>query len=99
MSNNIFPANVMSGPLPPKLLETRRALQLVLLRAFSSNITIMVSSNDVQRLFLQSILSRGFLSEKLAMTLWTKSIEAVKGELRLGCVWWHSTFVRHNSRR
>lgn len=40
----------------------------------------MVSSNDVQRLFLQAIFSRGVLSEKLAMTLWTKCIEAVKGE-------------------
>jgi len=38
----------------------------------------MVSSNDVQRLFLQAIFSRGVLSEKLAMTLWTKSIEAVE---------------------
>ena len=43
----------------------------------------MVSSNDVQRLFLQAVFSRGFLSEKLAMTLWTKCIEAVKGEHRL----------------
>jgi hypothetical protein len=38
----------------------------------------MVSSNDVPRLFLQAVFSRGFLSEKLALTLWTKSIEAVK---------------------
>jgi len=38
----------------------------------------MVSSNDVQRLFLQAIFSRGVLSEKLAMILWTKCIEAVK---------------------
>jgi len=43
----------------------------------------MVSSNDVQRLFLQAIFSRGFLSEKLAMTLWTKCVEAVKGEYHL----------------
>jgi hypothetical protein len=44
---------------------------------------IMVSSNDVQRLFLQAIFSRGFLSEKLAMTLWTKCVETVKGKYRL----------------
>ncbi|KZP24800.1 hypothetical protein FIBSPDRAFT_909748 [Athelia psychrophila] len=39
----------------------------------------MVSSNDVSRLFLQAVLSRGMLSEKLAMTLWAKCIDAVKG--------------------
>lgn len=40
----------------------------------------MVSSNDVSRLFLQAVLSRGMLSEKLAMTLWAKCIDAVKGK-------------------
>ncbi|KAF8078023.1 hypothetical protein FPV67DRAFT_1557445 [Lyophyllum atratum] len=39
----------------------------------------MVSSADVQRLFLQAIFSRGVLSEKLAQTLWEKSVAAVKG--------------------
>ncbi|KAJ7156036.1 Nse1 non-SMC component of SMC5-6 complex-domain-containing protein [Mycena crocata] len=36
-----------------------------------------VSANDVQRLFLQAVLSRGFLSAKLAQTLWAQSKEAV----------------------
>ncbi|RDB21203.1 Non-structural maintenance of chromosomes element 1 [Hypsizygus marmoreus] len=38
----------------------------------------MVSSDDVQRLFLQAILSRGILSGKLAQTLWEKCVQAVK---------------------
>ncbi|KAJ6630738.1 Nse1 non-SMC component of SMC5-6 complex-domain-containing protein [Mycena sp. CBHHK59/15] len=37
----------------------------------------MVSSGDVQRLFLQAVLSRGVLSGKLAQTLWEKSKDAV----------------------
>ncbi|KAG6903216.1 hypothetical protein C0995_002759 [Termitomyces sp. Mi166 len=37
----------------------------------------MASSSDVQRVFLQAILSRAIVSEKLAQTLWTKSIDAV----------------------
>jgi non-structural maintenance of chromosomes element 1 len=41
----------------------------------------MVSSADVQRLFLQAIFSRGILSEKLAQALWKKCIDAVKGTL------------------
>ena len=39
----------------------------------------MVSVDDVPRLFLQAILSRGLLSASLAQTLWVKSIAAVKG--------------------
>jgi len=38
----------------------------------------MVDSGDVRRLFLQAVLSRGVVSEKLAQTLWLKSVEAVK---------------------
>ncbi|TBU50898.1 Nse1 non-SMC component of SMC5-6 complex-domain-containing protein [Dichomitus squalens] len=37
-----------------------------------------VSSNDVQRLFLQAILSRRILSQKLAAKIWEKCIDAVK---------------------
>ncbi|KAJ7452487.1 Nse1 non-SMC component of SMC5-6 complex-domain-containing protein [Mycena galericulata] len=36
-----------------------------------------VSPKDVQRLFLQAVLSRGVLSSKLAQTLWAKSKDAV----------------------
>ncbi|EKM55550.1 uncharacterized protein PHACADRAFT_256260 [Phanerochaete carnosa HHB-10118-sp] len=39
----------------------------------------MVSSNDVQRLYLQAILSRRILSQKLAAQIWYKCAEAVKG--------------------
>ncbi|THU86407.1 hypothetical protein K435DRAFT_763328 [Dendrothele bispora CBS 962.96] len=38
----------------------------------------MVSSSDVKRLFLQSLLSRGIVSEALCKALYAKSIEAVK---------------------
>ncbi|KAF8844590.1 hypothetical protein BDN67DRAFT_943421 [Paxillus ammoniavirescens] len=38
----------------------------------------MVSSNDVQRLFLQAVFSRGILSFKHAQVLWGKCIDAVK---------------------
>ncbi|KAF7969019.1 hypothetical protein HWV62_28628 [Athelia sp. TMB] len=38
----------------------------------------MVSSNDVQRLFLQAVISRGMLSENLAMVIWAKCVDAVK---------------------
>ncbi|KJA27517.1 hypothetical protein HYPSUDRAFT_130943 [Hypholoma sublateritium FD-334 SS-4] len=37
----------------------------------------MVSASDVDRLFLQAVLSRGVMSSKLAQLLWEKSIEAV----------------------
>jgi non-structural maintenance of chromosomes element 1 len=40
----------------------------------------MVSSNDVQRLFLQAVASRRVLSQKLAAKLWQKCVEAVKGQ-------------------
>ena len=38
-----------------------------------------VSTADVDRLFLQAVLSRGLLSTKLAQSLWEKSIDAVNG--------------------
>ncbi|KAI0665150.1 Nse1 non-SMC component of SMC5-6 complex-domain-containing protein [Cubamyces menziesii] len=38
----------------------------------------MITSVDVQRLFLQAILSRRMLSQKLAAKIWEKCIEAVK---------------------
>ncbi|KAL6309242.1 Nse1 non-SMC component of SMC5-6 complex-domain-containing protein [Sparassis latifolia] len=38
----------------------------------------MVSSNDVQRLFLQSMLSRRIISQKLALKIWEKCVEAVR---------------------
>ena len=41
----------------------------------------MVSSSDVQRLFLQSAISRRVLSADLAKALWKQSVEAVKGTL------------------
>ena len=42
----------------------------------------MVSSNDVQRLFLQGVFSRGILSFKHAQVLWEKCIEAIKSAYR-----------------
>ena len=39
------------------------------------------SPHDVERLFLQAVLSRGALSAKLAQTLWEKSIDIVNGKL------------------
>lgn len=41
----------------------------------------MVSSNDVQRLFIQAILSRRILSQKLAAKLLEKCVDAVKGNV------------------
>ncbi|KAG7452591.1 uncharacterized protein BT62DRAFT_1070341 [Guyanagaster necrorhizus] len=38
----------------------------------------MVSADDVQRVFLQAVLSRGVLSENLAKILWARSVEVVK---------------------
>ncbi|KAJ4488115.1 Nse1 non-SMC component of SMC5-6 complex-domain-containing protein [Lentinula aciculospora] len=43
----------------------------------------MAQASDVQRLFLQAILSRGVLSESLAQVLWKKCVEAVKGVISL----------------
>lgn len=43
--------------------------------------TMPVSSNDVQRLFLQAILSRRVLSQKLAAKIWEKCVAAVQGVL------------------
>ncbi|KAI0302104.1 hypothetical protein BC826DRAFT_987272 [Russula brevipes] len=39
----------------------------------------MVTSLDVQRLFLQSIISRRVLSADLAKVLWKQCVEAVRG--------------------
>ena len=39
----------------------------------------MVNSSDVQRLYLQAILSRGLVSEALAKLLWKKCLDAVSG--------------------
>jgi hypothetical protein len=39
-----------------------------------------VSRRDVERLFLQAILSRGVVSEKVAQLLRKKCIDAVNGE-------------------
>ena len=39
----------------------------------------MVSSLDVQRLFLQSAISRRVLSAELAKVIWKQCVEAVKG--------------------
>jgi hypothetical protein len=39
-----------------------------------------VSAADVQRLYLQAILSKRFLSAKLARILWSKCREAVSSE-------------------
>ncbi|KAG6890468.1 hypothetical protein C0992_001515 [Termitomyces sp. T32_za158] len=60
---------------------TRRATRLV-------SCVHMVSSDDVPRVFLQAILSRAIVSEKLAQALWAKSIDTVNAanpelELRL----------------
>jgi hypothetical protein len=41
---------------------------------------IMVSPNDVQRLFLQAVFSRRLLSVELAQTIWAKCAEAVKSD-------------------
>ena len=38
-----------------------------------------VSAADVDRLFLQAVLSRGLLSATLAQSLWEKCIDAVNG--------------------
>ena len=46
-------------------------------RAFCYN--SMVSSLDVQRLFLQSAISRRVLSADLAVVVWKQCVEAVKG--------------------
>jgi len=57
------------------------AFQRVFLRSFltvACREKLMVSSKDVQRLFLQAVFSRGVISVKLAQALWAKSIEAVK---------------------
>jgi len=39
----------------------------------------MVSPLDVQRLFLQSVISRRVLSADLAKVLWKQCVEAVNG--------------------
>lgn len=39
----------------------------------------MVSSNDVQRLFLQAIISRRVVLQTDAVLIWSKCVDAVKG--------------------
>ncbi len=43
----------------------------------------MVSSLDVQRLFIQSAISRKVLSVELAKVIWKQCVEAVKGRVSL----------------
>ena len=45
-----------------------------------------VSAADVDRLFLQAVLSRGLLSATLAQSLWEKSIDAVNGIKNLNSI-------------
>ena len=45
----------------------------------------MVSSLDVQRLFLQSVISRRVVSADLAKVLWGQCVQAVKGLVLLPC--------------
>ena len=40
----------------------------------------MISAQDVDRIFLQAVLSRGILSGELAKVLWEKSVSIVNGE-------------------
>lgn len=40
----------------------------------------MVSAQDVDRVFLQAILSRGIMSAELAKALWERSIDVVNGK-------------------
>jgi hypothetical protein len=47
------------------------------------DVLTMVSSLDVQRLFLQSAISRRVLSADLAIVIWKQCVEAVKGLLCL----------------
>ena len=67
------------------MVQTRRdavystRLASLLATCFQHFSTMPVSSNDVQRLFLQAILSRRILSQKLAAKIWEKCIDAVKG--------------------
>lgn len=42
-------------------------------------ITAMISSQDVDRVFLQAVLSRGIMSGELAKVLWERSIGVVNG--------------------
>ena len=58
---------------------TRSRVRVLLLSPHTSLGTMPVSAADVDRLFLQAVLSRGLLSTKLAQSLWEKSIDAVNG--------------------
>jgi len=40
----------------------------------------MVSAQDVDRVFLQAVLSRGLMSGELAKALWERSIDVVNGD-------------------
>ena len=43
----------------------------------------MASARDVDRVFLQAVLSRGLMSGDLAKVLWEKSINIVNGNINL----------------
>ena len=45
--------------------------------------SIMVSAQDVDRIFLQAVLSRGILSAELAKVLWEKSVSIVNSKKAL----------------
>lgn len=45
----------------------------------------MAISGDLQRLFLQAVLSRGLLSGALAQIIWKKCIDAIRGQSN--CYW------------
>lgn len=51
----------------------------LLVRLVASFLTMPVVATDVDRLFLQAVLSRGLLSATLAKSLWEKAIDAVNG--------------------
>ena len=70
--------------------STRRHITLTKsrVRVFLSStvfqaLTMPVSAADVERLFLQAVISRGLLSAKLAQSLWEKSIDAVNGNEKI----------------
>jgi len=41
---------------------------------------VMTSAQDVDRIFLQAVLSRGLMSGELAKVLWERSIDVVNGK-------------------
>lgn len=63
----------------PKMAVKPRQFILYASRVFPSPFIMPISESDVEKLFLQAVLSRGIVSTKLAKILWKKSREAVKG--------------------